>query len=268
MSQWNTSFCNFKTAWRKGQQWSWSRWWRKGKTLPFLQLGNVLVSAFSADQQGRKKENRQHYKGKKMILNQKYKVKKPFKNYNELRIKKCNAQNWNVDEITDIVSLPRTNASFALDENLTKSCNMSSWKQQMTKCNRMDLKNVTRNVLDQKESALRVPITVTTLLRYAIKNDLGFVDVKKQYTFEKILLNLTMRVYPRSLAGLNLNPRAKEHNSQMGQIDTFLKRICNETYLKQTGWKIIRKQGTWPQPARSICKYKEGNNSLKDFKFF
>ena len=118
----------------------------------------------------------------------------PFKNYYKLRIKKCNAQNWNVDEITDIVSLPTTNASFALDENLTKSCNMSSWKQQMTKCNRMDLKNVTRNVLDQKESELCVPITVTTLLRYAIKQDLGFNDVKKQYTFEKILLNLTMRV--------------------------------------------------------------------------
>ena len=195
-------------------------------------------------------------------MNQKYKVIKPFKNNYQLRIKKCNALNWNVDKITDIVSLPATNASFALDENLTKSCNMSSWKQQMTKCNRMDLKNVTRNVLDQKESELCVPITVTTLLRYAIKKDLGFIDVKKQYTFEKILLNLTMRVYPRSLAGLNLNPRAKEHDFQMGQIDTFLKRICNETYLKQTGWKIIRKQGTWPQPARSICKFKEGNKFL------
>lgn len=136
---------------------------------------------------------------------------------------------------------------------------MSSWKQQMTKCNRIDLKNVTQNVLDQKESELCVPISVTTLLRYAIKKDLGFIDVKKQYTFEKILLNLTMRVYPRSLAGLNLNPRDEEYEYQQSRIDTFLSRICNETYLKQTGWKIIRKQGTWPQPARSICKYKEGN---------
>ena len=178
----------------------------------------------------------------------------------QIAIKKCNAENWKAEEITAIVSLPKS-PSFALDENITKSCNMSSWKQQMTKCVRMDLNNVTKNVLDQKWSELCVPISVTTLLRYAITKDLGFIDIKKQYTFEKILLNLTMRVYPRSLTGLNLNPREKEGDFQQGRIDTFLKRICNETYLKQTGWKMIRKLGTWPHPARSTCEYKEGSKS-------
>ena len=101
--------------------------------------------------------------------------------------------------ITKIISLPNASASFCLDDpNLTKSVNMSVWKQKMTKCINADMKNLTKNILDQKSSNLCVPISVTALLRFAIKNDLGFVDQKFNdiyfYSFENILTALTMIV--------------------------------------------------------------------------
>ena len=64
------------------------------------------------------------------------------------------------------------------------------------------MQNLTENILDQKSSNLCVPISVTTLLRFAMKNDLSFVDEDDDYTFDKILTTLTMIVYPRSLAKL------------------------------------------------------------------
>jgi hypothetical protein len=72
------------------------------------------------------------------------------------------------------------------------------------------MQNLTKNILDQKSSNLCVPISVTALLRFAIKNDLDFVDVRSEYSSEQILTTLTMIVYPRSLAGLNLNPKKKK----------------------------------------------------------
>ena len=137
---------------------------------------------------------------------------------------------------------------------------MSNLKQQMTKCVNLDFQNLTQNILDQKWSNLCVPISVTTLLRFAIKNDLAFVDKEDEYTFEKILTILTMIVYPRSLAGLNLNPKNEENNFQTNDVETLLERICKKTYLKKSGWEIIRKPGFFEnRPAKSICEFEKGN---------
>ncbi|CBY42197.1 unnamed protein product [Oikopleura dioica] len=125
----------------------------------------------------------------------------------------------------------------------------------MTKCVNLDIKNLTQNIFDQKWSNLCVPISVTTLLRFSIKNDLAFVDKDDEYTFDKILTNLTMIVYPRSLADLNLNPKKEENNFQTNDVETILERICKRTYLKESGWEIIRKQGQYPEPAKSTCDY-------------
>ncbi|CBY15530.1 unnamed protein product [Oikopleura dioica] len=165
------------------------------------------------------------------------------------RIEKCNILDIHdksnvIENIKQIISLPNISNSFCLDDpNLTKSCQMSNLKQKMTKCVNLDVKNLTKNILDQKWSNLCVPISVTTLLRFSIKNDLAFVDKDDKYTFEKILTTLTMIVYPRSLAGLNLNPKEEEIQFQKNDIETLLERICKKTYLRESGWKIIRKQG-------------------------
>jgi len=120
-----------------------------------------------------------------------------------------------------------------------------------------DFQNLTQNVFDQKWSNLCVPISVTTLLRFAIDKDLSFVDHNNEFTFDKILTNLTMRIYPRSLAGLNLNPKNDESDFQTNDVETMLERICKKTYLKDSGWEIVREQG-YRVPAKSTCVYKKG----------
>ena len=127
----------------------------------------------------------------------------------------------------------------------------------MTKCVNADMKNPTKNILDQKWSNLCVPISVTALIRFAIKNDLSFFDPDNDYSFERILTTLTMIVYPRSLAGLNLNPKKDESDLQMNDVETLLKRICQKTFLKASGWEIIRTQDS-PEPDRSTCNFKQG----------
>ena len=87
---------------------------------------------------------------------------------------------------------------------------MSSLKQNATKCVELGMQNLTKNIFDQKSSELCVPISVTTLLRHAIRTDLNFDEIDVSHTFEEILSTLTMIVYPRSMAGLNLNPNEKE----------------------------------------------------------
>jgi len=89
-----------------------------------------------------------------------------------------------------------------------------------------------------------------------MQTDLAFDD--KYYTFDKILTTLTMIVYPRSLAGLNLNPKNEENNFQTNDVETLLERICKKTYLRESGWEIIREQGL-REPAKSTCEYKKGN---------
>merc|ERR1712176_621680 len=144
-----------------------------------------------------------------------------------------------MSNIKKIISLQNIPSSFILEKKLTKSVNMSCWKQQMTKCVNADMQNLTKSILNQKWSNLCVPISVTTLLRYAIKEELAFVDKYNEYTCERILTTLTMIVYPRSLAGLNLNPKKEESKSQTNDIETLLERISEKTYLKPSGWEIV-----------------------------
>ena len=169
-----------------------------------------------------------------------------------------------LENISKIISLPQNAASISYDDpNLTKSCQMSSLKNQMTKCVNFDFQNLTKNVFDQKSTNLCVPISVTTLIRFAIKNDLAFEDRWNDYIFENILTTLTMRIYPRSLAGLNLNPKIEENEFQMNDVETLLKRVCQKTYLRETGWQMIREQGLRSdRPAESICEYKKGKKKL------
>ena len=120
------------------------------------------------------------------------------------------------------------------------------------------MQNLTKNIPNQKWSNLCVPISVTTLLRYAMKEDLAFDDPEKEFTCERILTTLTMIVYPRSLAGLNLNPNKEESKSQINDIETLLQRICQKTYLKESGWEIVRKQEEAYLPTKSTCEAKKG----------
>jgi len=124
---------------------------------------------------------------------------------------------------------------------------------------------VTKNVLDQKNSNLCVPISIATLLRFAIKNDLGFVDKYDFYSAEKILSTLILIVYPRSMAGLNLNPNQKETEFQLNEIELLLKRLCKKTYLMETGWNIIRKLDgdEKDRPKKSTCEFEQGK--IKSF---
>ena len=95
---------------------------------------------------------------------------------------------------------------------------MSNLKQSMTKCVNLTMQNLTKNILDQKSSNLCVAISVTTLLRFAMKNDLGFEDEYGYYSAEAILSNLTLIIYPRSMAGMNLNPKKEETGNQINEI--------------------------------------------------
>ena len=142
---------------------------------------------------------------------------------------------------------------------MTKSVQVSSLKQNATKCVNQDFDNLTKNVLDQKSSNLCVPISVAILLRFAIKNDLGFVDKRDQYTTESILSTLILIVYPRSMAGLNLNPNKEETEFQLNQIELLLERLCKKTYLMETGWEIIRQlyHVEKDQPKKSTCRFEK-----------
>jgi len=129
-----------------------------------------------------------------------------------------------------------------------------------TKCVNQDLQNVTKNIIDQKSSNLCVPISVATLLRFAIKNDLGFLDKYVYYSAEAILSTLILIVYPRSMAGLNLNPKKEETEFQFNEIELLLKRLCKKTYLMETGWNIIRQldKDEKDRPKKSTCKFEKG----------
>ena len=91
-----------------------------------------------------------------------------------------------------------------------------------------------------------------------MKNDLAFEN-DEEYSLEKILATLTLNVYPRSMAGLNLNPNKEETGFQFNQVELLLKRVCQNTYLMESGWEIVRKQGTFGYyPAESTCEFKNG----------
>ena len=148
-----------------------------------------------------------------------------------------------IQQLTSTITLKNASPNFNIDDkNLTKSCGMAELKRRMTRIVNNDFDFLTKNVLNQKDSNLCVPISVSVLLRWAIKNDLKADDNKMEefFTVEKILTQLTMIIYPRSLAGMNLNPRNKEKEFQQNKIELLLRRLKNETYLDKSGWDIIR----------------------------
>jgi len=133
---------------------------------------------------------------------------------------------------TQLIKLPATDDAFSLnDENITKSCQVSSLKQSLTKFISTDMRNLTRKIINQKDSYLCAPISVTTLLRHAMEHDLAFHKKDFSHSFENILSSITLVIYPRSMAGLNLNPNRKEIKNQLTQIQLLVERICYKTYL-------------------------------------
>ena len=48
-----------------------------------------------------------------------------------------------------------------------------------------------------------------------------------------------MVIYPRSLAGLTLNPNKKEQQYQENEVEILLKRLKLKTYLNRSGWDIL-----------------------------
>ena len=147
-----------------------------------------------------------------------------------------------IEKLTGTIELKNASTNFDLDRNLTKSCGMAQLKQKMTKAVNFDFKNLTKNVLDQKDSNLCVPISVSILLRSAIRYDsegLTSIEAFEHLTIEKILTQLTMIIYPRSLAGMSYNPRHTDKQFQHAKIEALLKRMKYPTYLYKSGWGII-----------------------------
>ena len=156
---------------------------------------------------------------------------------------------------TKLVSLKDTIPNNVLtDVNLLKTVGVTELKHQLTKIMNMNMNNLTKNILDQKNTLLCVPIAMATLIKYAMKNDLAFDDKLGDFTMEKICISLTMTVYPRSLAGLNLNPNDDEIKSQDNDILSLLNRMTKRTYLNESGWEMIRSNGH-RSPNSSICKF-------------
>ena len=91
-----------------------------------------------------------------------------------------------------------------------------------------------------------------------MKNVLGFEDKKGFYSAELILANLTLIIFPRSMAGLNLNPKKEETEFQTNEIELLLKRVCEKTYFMESGWEIIRQINFSFKPEESTCKFEQG----------
>ena len=117
---------------------------------------------------------------------------------------------------------------------------MACIKQMMSRSRNIAFHNLSKNVLNQQFSNLCVPIAVTTLIKYSLAHDLNFHDQQNEYSFTRILTSLIMIVYPRSLAGLNLNPKEEETDFQRNDIESLLRRLTKSTYLSPSGWDIIR----------------------------
>ena len=115
--------------------------------------------------------------------------------------------------------------------------------------------------LNFKDSNLCVPISVTTLIRHALRYDLKIDDaiMTTYYSTERIVTCLAMIVFPRSLAGLNFTPNKEEKEFQYNSIEHLLKRLKFSTYLNENGWKIIKSIGVCPESE--FC-YKECKFSL------
>lgn len=109
----------------------------------------------------------------------------------------------------------------------------------------LDFKNLSKYVLDQKQTNLCVAIAVTTLLRYCVCKHEEKTDdqLNKEIAFEKMLTRICMEIYPRSMTGLNLNPKPEEMEYQTNDVLTLLERLKYETYLSKSGWDILKQLG-------------------------
>jgi len=159
---------------------------------------------------------------------------------------------WNASDndfwaVTAIASYKKANHWFDLDANLTKSLQMCQLNGHLKRGRTIGFQNVTRNAINQGDSNLCVPVNFTTLLRHAIKEHCceehpAHKVMGRAFTFERIFYFLTMRIFPRSLAGLNLNPNAAEIRYQrFREFEDLLKRMLRPTYAYQAGWDWMRR---------------------------
>ncbi|CBY13561.1 unnamed protein product [Oikopleura dioica] len=197
-------------------------------------------------------------------------IEKEIKNCNAQKLKPIQGRNVRtakrkkllISEITKVIRLPdNLKLRDKETENLMHTCQMSSINLQINKIKNVDMQNLPKDILDQNDSALCVPISVTELIRHAIKYDLSFDDTNNEYTTEEILTTITMNVYPRSLAGLNRNPNKAEKDYQMTEIVSLLERMAKETFFNVSGWEIVRSKGYLSSPRRSSFDYREGKIS-------
>ena len=171
-----------------------------------------------------------------------------------------------INRVKRIITIESIDRFYCLDDdNLSRSCQVSFLKEEISKCVYSGMVNLSKNILNQKYSHLCVPICVTTLIRHSLRNDLQFEDRQKTHTPEKILATLNYVVYPRSMAGLNLNPSEKENGYQMNAIVNLLERVCAKTYIMESGWEIIRRLGqtNLTRPDLSYCTYQTGRLSFQ-----
>ena len=162
--------------------------------------------------------------------------------------------------MTKRISLENAPSHFCLnDPNLTKSSTMAYLKRRLTSHIDTDFKNLSERVLDQKDSNLCVPISVSVLLDWVIRNDCsGMIKAKPLI---EIFTILTMVIYPRSFAGFNLNPKKVEKKFQVNQIELLLKRLKYETYFNEVGWEIIRGRGFLDFDEKLDFDFEKGNFS-------
>ena len=157
--------------------------------------------------------------------------------------------------MTNVISIDNSTDN-ELDDYTTKSRSVAFFRSNYKKISNSAFKNVTQRVVDQKDSNLCVPISISILLRWALRNQLSIGDdeYNEIYTIENILTVMTMIVFPKSLAGLNDNPRHNEKKTQFTQVDKLLKRLKFKTFLNKKGWEIISKLGS----AKGSFNYCEG----------
>jgi len=154
-------------------------------------------------------------------------------------------QNEEIDKITEVISVNNSEDN-ALDDFTTKSRSMAFLRSVFIRKNNTAFKNTTKNVVDQKYSNLCVPISVSILLRTALEKQLNIKpdQLEENYTLENILSVMTMIVFPKSLAGMNYNPKKGEEDTQYTKVHKLLERLKFETYLGKRGWEIISRIGS------------------------
>ncbi|CAG5102067.1 Oidioi.mRNA.OKI2018_I69.chr1.g128.t1.cds [Oikopleura dioica] len=137
------------------------------------------------------------------------------------------------------ISLDSFGQQIEISNRTAKSVEMLKWKEDLSRHNSYDFQNVTKHAIDQKSSELSVSISVTNLLRYAIKERLREInpntvdDQMKPYTFDFLLKTLIFHIYPRNFDGMDLNPspRRKYKAQQNMSVDKLLRRLEEKNFM-------------------------------------